>query len=339
MNAPRIFREAPPEASRLDLEGFLEWLGQPAIFHLKGADSSRCRVLSGGLHGNEPSGFYAIHELLKAPPVLPVDAVLVLGNVPAALHEVPFTHRFVPGTPDMNRVWGPDAVGPMHDLAMRIREYLDPLPCEAFVDLHNNTGRNPIYGVLIADDPNRVALGRAWTHRFVLYGGQSMGTFLEVYEPRAPGVVIECGQAGNAAADHRALAGACRFLESDDPFAAKWASNLELHRYRSIARIHVSEDLQLAFDDSRTVADLTISPSIDRYNFQVMEAGSHLAFCNENGYLTVIGNEGADVTDDYLETRDGVIFLKRSIVPVMMTTDGVVAKSDCLLYAAELLGP
>lgn len=339
MQAPRLFTKPPPEAQR-SLEEFLDWLGQPTIFHLPGADRSRCRVVSGGLHGNEPSGFYAIHRLLQDPPDLAVDTILVLGNVPAALHELLFTHRFVPGQPDMNRVWGQPDKGPLHTIAARISDYLGTQPCEAFVDLHNNTGHNPIYGVLVGLDHRRLALGRCWTHRFVFYEGEKLGTFLETCESRAPGVVIECGKAGDPLADARALAGARRFVSAQDPFQAEQSNTEEPIFYRSIARIHVPPDVQVAFDERRTVADLTISPEIDRLNFQVMEAGSRLAFCNNGGRLQVVGNTGQDVTAEWLETRDGAITLRKSIIPVMMTTDGVSAKQDCLLYAAEYIqGP
>ena len=100
----RIFRGAPRQA-QLKLRDFLRWVGGPAIFHLQGRDSRRCRVLCGGLHGNEPSGFFAIHSLLREPPELPVDTLLVLGNVSAALEEPGFYHRMSPGDEDMNRVW------------------------------------------------------------------------------------------------------------------------------------------------------------------------------------------------------------------------------------------
>jgi hypothetical protein len=146
-------------------------------------------------------------------------------------------------------------------------------------------------------------------------------------------VVIECGQAGEAEADRRAEVGARDYLSAEDVVHPDHANGTQL--YKSVARIHVPLDIQLAFDEGRSVADVTISPTIDQYNFQLLEAGSRLAYCNERGRLLAIGSDGRDATDEYLETRDGAIYLRRSIVPVMMTTDAVAAKSDCLLYAAK----
>ncbi|RMG12249.1 MAG: hypothetical protein D6731_14215 [Planctomycetota bacterium] len=332
----RVFREAPPEAAELDLEAFLAWLGEPALFHLTGASQDRCRVLCGGLHGNEPSGFHAIHRLLADPPPLPCDALLFLGNVPAALHDIPFTHRFLPGQEDMNRVWRSPGGSVLRALAREVLDALEALPCEAFVDLHNNSGHNPIYGVLLDRDPRCVALGRHWTRRFVVYGGQDLGTFLEQTRGRAPGVVIECGQAGDPDADARALAGARAYLSAEDPFSVAEPAE-PVQAYLSVARIHVPAEVDLAFAEERTVADLTVSPRIDRYNFCRMEPGTRLAWRNERGRLVVLGNDGREVTDDYLEARDGGIYLRRAITPVMMTTDALAARADCLLYAAEPL--
>jgi hypothetical protein len=331
----RIFSESPPQARDLDLEGFLRWLGGPALFHLRGERSDRCRVLVGGLHGNEPSGFYAIHRILRDPPPLPVDVALVLGNVPAALYDVPFSHRFVPGGEDMNRVWGRLEGTGLREDAGRILERLSELPVESVVDLHNNTGHNPIYAVVLEPSAAHVSLARHWTERFVLYGGGELGTLLERLIPRAPGVVIECGQAGDPAADLRAAAGARSYLGAPEPGHPSGLTGAR--GYRSVARILVPEDVQLAFSEGRTVADLTISPSIDRHNFRVMEPGMRLAYWNGRGRLVVLANDGHEASDEYLEVRDGAIYLRRPVVPVMMTTDAMAAKSDCLLYAAEVL--
>ena len=45
-------------------EEFLEKLKKPSWILLKGKDRTRCRVLTTLLHGNEPSGFIALHRYL-----------------------------------------------------------------------------------------------------------------------------------------------------------------------------------------------------------------------------------------------------------------------------------
>lgn len=333
----RSFDVPPPEARELELAAFLKWLGGPAVFRLPGRDRSRTRLLTGGLHGNEPSGFYAVHQLLRDPPPdLPCEVLLALGNVRAALLPPGFSHRAVPGEEDMNRVWGGEEPStPLRRAAAELLELLAARPIEAMVDLHNNTGFNPIYAVVVADTPERRALASAWTHRIVRYAGRPLGTLLEALDPRAPVAVVECGQAGDPAADRRALAGARRFLTAPDPFALEPPGGEPAQLFESVARITIPGEVSLDFAAAPTGADLTIFPGIDRYNFQSVAVGTLLAFCSPRGRLVVTDNAGRDVSDEFLVRRDGRIYLMKKIVPVMMTTDAGVAKSDCLLYAAE----
>lgn len=330
----RVFFGAPRQAE-LNLPDFLRWVGGPAIFHLKGRDSSRCRVLSGGLHGNEPSGFFAIHSLLREPPDLPVDAVLILGNVRAALEEPGFYYRMSPGDEDMNRLWSGGVHTPLRQAAAEILRYLARRRVEAVVDLHNNTGFNPIYSVILNGSPSRIALARHWTHRYVRYDGAQMGTFLEVLDKLCPGVVIECGQAGDPEADLRALEGSLRFLTARYPFEPSNEYIEDAAVYRCVARVTVPNEVSLEFG-SASDADLTIRTGIDRHNFELLRAGTRLARrARPLGRLLVTDAFGRDVTKRFLEHDDDWIRLSEDIVPVMMTNDGRAAKSDCLLYVAE----
>jgi succinylglutamate desuccinylase len=330
----RIFQGAPQQAER-SLEGFLRWVGRPALFHLAGRDRSRCRVVVGGLHGSEPSGFFAVHALLRDPPDLPTDVILVLGNVRAALAEPGFLHRFLPDQEDMNRVWTGGMHTPQRQAVAEILRYLARHRVEAVVDLHNNSGFNPIYTVILRTTPRRIALARHWTHRHVRYEGMSMGTFLEVVDEHCPGVVIECGQAGDPEADLRALEGTLRFLTAENPWSSEREAVEDAAVFRCVARVTVPHDVSVTFANADNGSDITIRPGIDRHNFELLRAGTLLARRRPKGRLIVTDNFGREVTRQFLEHLDGRIRLVRDIMPVMMTNDGRAAKSDCLLYVAE----
>ncbi|MGE0713665.1 MAG: succinylglutamate desuccinylase/aspartoacylase family protein [Planctomycetota bacterium] len=330
----RIFEGAPKQAQQ-ELLPFLRWLGRPALFHLRGRDRSRCRVLVGGLHGNEPSGFHALHRLLREPPDLPVDAILILGNVPAALDGPGFYERFLPREEDMNRVWSGSTHTRQRQAAAAVLRYLARHRIEAAVDLHNNTGFNPIYAVILRATPTRLALARHWTRRHVRYEGVSLSTFLEVADDLCPGVVIECGQAGDPEADRRALAGARSFLSAARPWESEEAARDEASVFRCVARVTVPGDVSLTFANDDSESDLTIRPGIDRHNFELLRAGTLLARRRPRGRLVVTDNKGREVTGRFLAHDEDRILLTRDIVPVMMTNNGRAAKSDCLLYVAE----
>ena len=333
----KTFERIPPEARELELPGFLRWLGGPALFFLPGEDSSRCRLLSGGLHGNEPSGFFAIHQLLKDPPRPAVDTWLLLGNVPAAIRPPLFSHRFVPGEEDMNRVWDERRGNALREVSGQILDHLRTLPLEVCADLHNNTGYNPIYAVLVNSHPHRQSLARAWTDTLIYYEGLQLGSLLEMLDPIAPGVVIECGQAGDPQADADALAGARRFLAAEEGIHPEPCSDGLSQIFRSVARITIPQDVSIEFTHTRSEADLTISPDIDRVNFMNLPAGSVLAQYSGHGRLVATNNGNDDVTEDFLEHTHGVIRVRQDVIPVMMTTHAEVAKSDCLFYVAQPL--
>ena len=67
--------------SRLELLHWLESLGGATAWLVPGRDRSRTRVVTTLLHGNEPSGFVALHDWLRSGPQPAVDSLLIVGNV------------------------------------------------------------------------------------------------------------------------------------------------------------------------------------------------------------------------------------------------------------------
>lgn len=331
--ALRLFDRPPAEAGR-ELPEFLDWLGGPALVHLRGRDRSRARLLSGGLHGNEPSGFRALHALLRDPPPLATDAFLFLGNVPAARLAPRFTHRQVPGEEDMNRVWCGDASTPLRRVAHEVLARLAGAPLEAAIDLHNNSGRNPCYAVVPAGlDARRSGMARAWTHRQLLCEGIALGTLVEGLS--CPAVVIECGQCGCPHADDLARAGAERWLGAESPFEPAPAGDSAACLHRALGRVLVPPGVRLAFGPS-DAADLVVDPTLDRLNFTRVPAGTAIARCaTPRGRMLATDLAGADATAAFLLHEGGEVRLARACVPMMITTVASIASSDCLCYLTE----
>lgn len=342
--ALRVFDRPPPEVRR-ELPEFLDWLGGPALFHLPGRDRTRARLLAGGLHGNEPSGFRALHALLRDPPPLATDTLLFLGNVRAACLAPRFTHRAVPGEEDMNRVWLGEAATPLRRVAREVLARLAEWRLEAAVDLHNNSGRNPCYALIPAGlEPRRAGLARAWTHNLLVCEGIELGTLIEGLAGRCPAIVVECGQCGCPRADEAAGAGARRWLAADSPFEPDAACETPPCLHRALARVVVPAGVTLAFGDDGTsgedgAADLVVDPALDRLNFTRLEPGTVLARCaTERGRLAAADLAGADVTGAFLVHEQGEVRVRRACVPMMITSVASIAASDCLCYLTEPLG-
>jgi Succinylglutamate desuccinylase / Aspartoacylase family len=314
-------------------EGFLEWLGGPTILRLAGRDSGRVRGLSVLLHGNEPSSLRALHAWLRSGEVPAVDVVVFVGAVVAARQPPGFAHRMRAGGRDLNRCFRPPWEGEDGAVAAEALQLLRQAGCEALVDLHNNTGHNPAYGVGTVADAARLNLTAMFAERYVVYD-LALGALIEATADDFPSLAIECGRAGDPAADAVAAAGLARYLRTDRLELRRVAAD-HIEVLASPVRVTVAAGLRLAFGDQPAKdADLTLRADIDRHNFQPLLPGAPVGFVAPSAPwpLVACGADGVDVSRDVFEIVDGLLRTRRGVVPIMMTTDPAVAVEDCLFY-------
>ena len=317
-------------------EALLAALGGPALLRVAGRDRSRARGVATLLHGNEPSGLRALYAWLRSGAVPAVDLLCFVGAVDAALRAPGFAHRMLPGRPDLNRCFAPPFEGPEGEVAREALQLLRALPCEALVDLHNNTGHNPAYGVAAHASPAIRALTALFGERLIV-SDLRLSTLTEATSGDFPSVTIECGRAGDLAADRAALAGLRRYaaLESLERSAEETPSlTLLEHPVRVCAR----PEVQVAFGDAPVPsADLTLTGDIDRHNFELLPSGVAVGWVGPEASwpLEAHGGDGREVSRDWFTLRDGLLETQRAAVPIMMTVDMAVAKSDCLFYLVQ----
>ena len=331
-----VVRDPQAGAIAPELDAFLDGLSGPTIFHLPGRDPTRVRVVAGGLHGNEPSGLRAIHRLLCTGQRPAVDVFLFVGAVEAARTEPRLSFRMLPGRRDLNRCFRP----PFDDLdgrtAAAALDLLSARVPEAVVDLHNNTGHNPAYGIASRVDPHRLHLVGLFAPRLIR-SGLCLGTFMEAFDSLAPAVTIECGRAGDSAADATAYAGLVRLCELErlDPV---FISPEPLMILADPVRVCLRWGSTLAFfGQPLPGVDLTLDPEIDRHNFEAVAHGTRLGWLGPDvpWPLEACDESGQDVSRDLFEEQDGELRTKVTLVPIMMTTDEVAARNDCLFYAVH----
>ena len=125
-------------------------LGAPTLLHLPGRREPAL-FISVLMHGNETVGWDAVRRLLEryrngSGFELPRSVTIFIGNVKAAAAGV----RRLDGQPDYNRVWpGSDRPPtPEHSLMQQVVEIMAARGAFASVDMHNNTGVNPHYGLV-----------------------------------------------------------------------------------------------------------------------------------------------------------------------------------------------
>jgi hypothetical protein len=332
-DALRIFDTPSPSRVPADPLAFLESLAGPTAWHVPGRDRSRTRIVTTLLHGNEPSGFLAVHEWLRSGDVPAVDAICLLANVEAArLHPV-FTHRSVPDRRDLNRCFLGPFDEPEGKLARTILALVAERRPEALLDLHNNTGRNPAYAVGVEPTPDALALTALFADRFV-WSHLQLGALLEAVKT-CPAVTVEVGKSGDEQANRIALDGMRRFLETDSLFAASAAPKIRVLKLPMRARIRPGNRLVMA-QRPDAGAELTLPDDLDRHNFETIPPGSRIGWVRgPNSPLELIDEHGDDRAADYFERRGDELVARLPFMPIMITVDAAIAANDCIFYVVH----
>ncbi len=319
-----------------DAVAMLEWLGGASAIRVRGRDSSRCRVVVSLLHGNELSGIEAIHGWLVEhdPPV--VDALFLVASVDAALREPRFSHRILPGTRDLNRCFLPPFDDLSGALARAILSEIDAAQPEYVVDIHNNSGDNPPYVIGTEVEPWRLGLAGVFARRYI-HSELRLGSLMEAVTA-VPCVTFECGRIGDPRAAAAARGGIDRFLGAEriEP-VARDAGELEV--YESLVRVRARDGLRLAVSDApQASAELTITRDIDRHNFERVGSETVLGWVTRPGTWPIEArdSEGRDRSAELFSIDlDGTMRARGSWIPIMMTTDPVMARQDCLFYIVQ----
>lgn len=313
---------------------FLDRLDGPVAIRLSGHEPGRCRAVVTLLHGNEPSGVRALHAHLRAGVRPRTDTWCIVAAVAAARLPPGFAHRMLPGGRDLNRCFTVPDPSSEGRLAAAILAQLQSARPEAIVDLHNNSGRNPPYGVGTGVDPLRLRLTALFAERYV-YSDIALGSLMEAAGAIAPTVTIECGRAGDPAADAIAHAGLARFL------AAEQLEHIvlpPLHLFAHPVRVCVVPGTRLAFADGPVGgADLTLARDVDRHNFEELPAGTPIGWLGTPSRwpLEARTSNGGDLSHALFALRDTALCTRQPLTPIMMTTDPVAAATDCLFYAVS----
>ena len=326
MTAATVLRRIdclPPGLLDVEAPALNDWLGAPTLLRLKGRERTPI-LISVLLHGNETSGWDGLrHVLRRHAAALPRDLLILIGNVEAAAAGV----RTLPDQADFNRIWRPAS-----GVAKEVLAGIGDEPLMAVVDLHNNTGKNPDYAVLTDLSPGSLGLAQLYGRVGVIV--EEPDTVLtRAFAGRAPSIALELGPVGDPEANARAA----RYLNSLLDLAEVPAGRLgDLRLFRTLARVHPPADAVFGFAGADLGEfDLVLNGGIEASNFSQLPAGTEFGRAKSGFTLQVLDNNHRDVTDHFLEVRDGRILAARSLTPAMYTTDASVVRQDCLCYLME----
>ncbi|MBX3685962.1 MAG: succinylglutamate desuccinylase/aspartoacylase family protein [Rhodocyclaceae bacterium] len=322
-------------------EAFLATLPGPTLIYLHGEDRSRTRALVTLLHGNEPSGFRALHRWLRSGARPRVNIVCLIASVEAAQRPPTFSHRTLPGQRDLNRCFrAPFEVDAQGLLAQRILAALAQYAPEAVIDVHNTSGSGPSFAVSISADARHLALCTLFTRRMVLTDLR-MGSLMEIGEHMVPTITIECGGRLDDGAHTLAWAGIDHFFRRAEVLHDE-RTEIAVEVMRNPVRLELTPRCTLAYAEApRDDVYLTLRPGIERHNFGVTPAGTALGWVRGAalGELFVARNNARScLLRDLLLLDHGALLTRQALKLFMITNNPDIARSDCLLYAVQADG-
>lgn len=313
---------------------FLRQLGAPTEIRLAGQNPGPARAISALLHGNEPSSVVAVHRYLRSGRRPAVDISIFVTAVEAALVEPGFALRMLPGRRDLNRCFFPYRDDVDGRLAAAVLDRLRARRFEALVDLHNNTGRNPPYGIINRRGLERLKLVELFTDACCVLSDLRVGALTEAIVDELPSVAIECGHAADEHAHELAYRGIERFVTTPD-----LALSSDLHEpvamFDRPLRVELRRGLSVAFaSEPHQYAELTLRADVDTHNFRRLERGTVLGWLRAGAEwpLTARGSDGVDVSRQHFTVQSGALIHDSDLVPIMMTTNAQIAMVDCLCY-------
>lgn len=331
----RYWENPLPEQIAPTVPAFLSQLDGPTILHISGRDTARCRVVVTLLHGNEPSGLKALHQLLLSRFQPEVSILFAVISVDAALAEPLFSHRFLPGQRDMNRLFLPPFNGLQSSIAEELLEKIRDARPEAVIDIHNTSGDGPAFAVCVEPHTRYVDLASLFTHRLVITGHR-LGALMEVPDLGCPVLTVECGGSRQVQSDDIALQGLIRFMTQAQLYTSVAIEKMDI--YHHPVRLELTQQGRMCYADKpQPGMDVTLPEHIDRRNFGIVRPDTSLAWLGPQGMakLQVLDEFGHNVTSNFFVERDGRLYPKTTLKLFMATTNPEIAVSDCLFYAVK----
>ncbi|WP_199610474.1 M14 family metallopeptidase [Flocculibacter collagenilyticus] len=318
-----------------DIATFLSQFEQrPSVVYFKGRDPARPpRMITTLLHGNEPSGAYALQRLIECKVKPIVDCYILLASLTAATTPPLFHYRMLPEHKDLNRCFltlsGTD---PQTELANRIVAYIESIQPEVILDMHNTSGDNPAFSVTHKKDEQHATLGQLFSP-YIIYSSIQVGAMFE-RDFGCPIVTIECGGANNTLSHEIAFSGLHHFFQTElDELNQECDAPIWLE---DPIRLELVADTKLAYADSPCPnADLTLPRDIDSYNFGLLEPHQRLGWVGKRGkdIFKATNADGDDCFAALFTLRDNQLYPAQALHVFMITTRADIALSDCLLYA------
>lgn len=317
---------------------FLTQLDGLCVFDMQGKDTKRTRVITTLIHGNEPSGFNAIHKLISEKIKPAVNMRFIICNTEAAKLSPEFSHRYLHSGFDLNRYFSESNQqvdnkdnSAIIQRAQQIKQAVKEVKPEAVIDLHNTSGLSPAFGVAIDQNDQTLDLISLFTNKVILTGLR-VGAIME-QDFQAPIVTIECGGAGQIQSHQLAYEGLLKFVTEVNIFD-RHACQVEIHQHP--CRVELKPHVSVVFGDAYIPSsEVTLRLDAEQLNDKLTKQGEVIGWYKgeENLPFMVKNEQGIDQAEAMFGLQGNCIVTKRPLQIFMATTNVNIAINDCLFYA------
>ncbi|WP_068545083.1 succinylglutamate desuccinylase/aspartoacylase domain-containing protein [Thalassotalea crassostreae] len=317
-----------------DYDQFLMSLTGPTVIDISGIDSSRTRVITTLIHGNEPSGLIAIHRWLThlKPQQRPqTNLRFIICSVEAASASPILSHRFLEGALDLNRCFNKELDYGYFKRANIIAKAIKEVSPEVVVDIHNTSGFGPAFSVCTDKTEMALSLSALFCHSLII-SDINLGALMEV-DFGCQAVTIECGGSQDQQSHEIAYQGLCKLTSFDDISRYHFERDVDVFLQPLRLQAKPSCDIHYGQTDEGK-SGLTLVQNIEQFNYGTFWKEQMLGWLDNNGLenLQVINHAGKNVVEQYFELRENQLVAKIDLNLFMATSVTHIAKTDCLLY-------
>ncbi len=316
-------------------ENLHQLISKPTLFHLSGKRPEPI-FISVLLHGNEPTGFFALQAILKKYQNhdLPRSLSIFFGNTLAASRQL----RRLDNQPDFNRIWPGTELpeSPESKIASEIIEIMKQKNTFSSIDIHNNTGLNPHYACINKLENQFIQLASLFG-RLIVYFTRPKGVQSGAFANFCPAVTLECGKPGQKHGVEHAqdFLDTCIHLTELENISVS-AKDIDL--FHTVAQVKVKKDIDFSF---QAPANLVLNPDLEWMNFTEIPAGTILGRVNRLQSIPLIATneQGQDVSADFFTINNQELKITHQTMPSMLTLDEKIIRQDCLCYLMERIRP
>ena len=303
----------------------LALLSKPTIVSLKGEDQTKAVLVSAMLHGSEPCGLRAfLHEIQKQRKY-PYNVYFFIGNVKAAQLQPLFSHRFIPGDVNYNRIWDRET---KHPVAQEVCKFFDKIPLLAVLDIHSFTTKKNIPHCFITSDNNSVLQLATPLAPYVLISDVAQGTLIEHFGQSVPACTVECGTNNTAAADVYAIETLERFFKYMG-LVAGTIDSVSRGIYHHEVNVKLKPETSVVWAMAqREGYNVTLRSDCEELNLTLVKSGTVIGWADSLDYFRVVRGKDEIAVTDIFRLDNGAILLARDCVPTLISTSEMIVKES-----------